>query len=70
MMETFVIIGVCFLCYELCEFLFQCGRGIRDEGAQSAVFSGPERRRVIYTISERRQIQNAAEAAENHESDV
>ncbi|KAK9869986.1 hypothetical protein WA026_006083, partial [Henosepilachna vigintioctopunctata] len=30
-METFIILGVCILCYELCEFLFQCaGSDNRD----------------------------------------
>jgi hypothetical protein len=47
-METFIIIGVCFLCYELCELLYQCSPRKKDE-----VVSGAECHHVIYTIPER-----------------
>lgn len=49
-METFLIIGVCFLCYELFDFLYRCGHAKKDD------FSGTERRRMIYTIPETRNL--------------
>lgn len=51
-METFLIIGVCFLCYELCDFLYHCGHTKKDD------FSGTERRRVIYTIPEKQNLES------------
>lgn len=44
-METFIVIGVCFLCYELCEFIYQCTPRKREDTCQEAAA-------VVYTVSE------------------
>lgn len=46
-METFIIIGVCFLCYELCELLYQCTPRKKQESNVST-----DCHHVIYTIPE------------------
>lgn len=54
-METFLVIGVCVLCYELCEFLYQCGRDSKEDGQNSTVAAsspGVDRLRVVYTLPE------------------
>ena len=58
-METFIIIGVCFLCYELCELLYQCTPRKSDDVSGGAG-SGAECRHVIYTIPEQEQKDTAA----------
>ena len=57
-METFLILGMCFLCYEICEFLVQCSpqkdeREKSQQQNQQDQQEQPERRQVIYSISER-----------------
>lgn len=53
-METFIIIGMCFLCYELCEFLYQCNPRKKEENTAIAAAgcSDVEEKHAIYTISE------------------
>lgn len=51
-METFIILGVCFLCYELCEMLLQCSNVNRSENLSIAARAEHQQRQVIYTISE------------------
>lgn len=55
-METFIILGMCFVCYELCELFYQCNPPNRDEKAVG--FVGAERSKVIYSISERAEVEN------------
>lgn len=43
-METFIIIGMCFLCYELCEFLYHCSPKLKD--------TFKEEKRMVFTVSE------------------
>lgn len=43
-METFIIIGMCFLCYELCEFLTHCTPKLRN--------SFREEKKLVFTVSE------------------
>lgn len=51
-METFIIIGMCFLCYELCEFLYQCSPRKKEENITAGCSVAEEKKHVIYTISE------------------
>lgn len=43
-METFIIVGMCFLCYEVCEFLYHCTPKLRD--------TFKEEKRLVFTVSE------------------
>lgn len=51
------MIGVCVLCYELCEFLYQCGRDSKQEvqdstDTVSSTSSGVDQIRAVYTLPE------------------
>lgn len=58
-METFIILGMCFVCYELCELFYQCNSPKGDEKVAAGGFVGAERSsKVIYSISERAEVEN------------
>lgn len=55
-METFIIMGMFFLCYELCELYYQCNSSKKED--KSPVSVGVESTKVIYTISEQTEFEN------------
>lgn len=55
-METFIILGMCFVCYELCELFYQCNSPKGDEKVTGLI--GAERSKTIYSIPERAEAEN------------
>lgn len=55
-METFIILGMFFLCYELCELYYQCNSSKKED--KLPVSMGAEPTKVIYTISEQAELEN------------
>lgn len=55
-METFIIIGVCVLCYQALDFVLQCGNATSqkdsDVVAESVVVDESQKNQLIYTVSE------------------
>lgn len=54
-METFIVLGMCFLCYELCELFYQCNTLKKEDKMPLAM--GAEQGKVIYTISEQPELE-------------
>lgn len=56
-METLIILGMCFLCYELCEMLYNCSPTVKKEDTVLPV-ANSECRKLIYTIPEESEPKN------------
>lgn len=67
-METFIIIGVCILCYQAIDFMIQCANGASRRDSENisesaANVRNSEKSQVIYTVAG--QVDSAAEAGNN-----
>lgn len=56
-METFIIIGVCVLCYQALDFVLQCGNATSQKDADVVadsvvVVDESQKNQLIYTVSE------------------
>lgn len=49
-METFIIIGVCVLCYQAFDFVLQCANAANQK--DSDVVDESQKNQLIYTVSE------------------